>query len=73
VPTVIYNGPVGLLAELVDLLQNAGLDADWAPPAPVAGCDTITASIPTSSSEQTLTVVTEWNERYPPFGVHIEP
>ena len=72
-PTVIYNGPVGLLTELVDLLQGAGLDAGWTVPTPFVGCDTMTASIPTSSSERTLAAVTEWNERYPPFGIFVTP
>jgi hypothetical protein len=72
-PCVVYNGPVNLLSELVDLLRDSGLDAGWTPPAPRAGCDTITARIPTNDVGKTFTAVAEWNGRYPPFGAHVEP
>jgi hypothetical protein len=73
VPSVVYNGPVGLLPELVDLLRNAGVDTNWTPPIPVVGCDTITTDIQTTGPQETFAAVAQWNDRYPPFGVHVEP
>ena len=70
---VIYNGPLPLLQELVELLRQEGLD--FVPPEahPFEGCDTVSVEIPVSGPAAALQrAVSAWNDRYPPFGIGIE-